>query len=249
MIPVEGLHDGGSKTLLGQTIPAGQTAEADLAAAFNIVFNHPNVGPFVATQLIEHLVTSNPSPAYVQRVATAFNTGSFDSYGSGKRGDMQATIAAILLDPEARRGDNPMTVVPTDGKLREPAVVIASIARAFHAQTDAGSLAGFGGSMEQNVFNAGSVSISSPLQSHCGNHIERTGVRDFRHELSPSPHEFRQQRSVWLAGLEHHVRLQRADQRRLLRPDGGVARHALPAEQHAGPDETNHPYRAGSARS
>lgn len=157
MIPVEGLHDGGSKTLLGQTIPAGQTAEADLAAAFNIVFNHPNVGPFVATQMIEHLVTSNPSPAYVQRVATAFNTGSFDSYGSGKRGDMQATIAAILLDPEARRGDNPMTAVPTDGKLREPVVVIASIARAFHAQTDAASLAGFGDSMEQDVFYAGSV--------------------------------------------------------------------------------------------
>jgi uncharacterized protein (DUF1800 family) len=157
MVPVEGLHDSGSKTLLGQTIPAGQTAEADLAAAFNIVFNHPNIGPFVATQMIEHLVTSNPSPAYVQRVATAFNTGSFDGYGSGKRGDMQATIAAILLDPEARRGDNPMSAVPTDGKLREPVVMIVSIARAFHAQTDAASLAGFSDSMEDDVFNAGSV--------------------------------------------------------------------------------------------
>ena len=73
--PVESNHDSGAKTLLGQTIPAGGSAEADLAAAFNIVFNHPNIGPFVATQMIEHLVTSNPSPAYVQRVATAFATG------------------------------------------------------------------------------------------------------------------------------------------------------------------------------
>ena len=86
LVPVESLHDTGLKTILGQTIPAGQSAEADLAAALNIIFNHPNVGPFVSRQLIEHLVTSNPSPAYVQRVAQAFNSGSFNSYGSGKRG-------------------------------------------------------------------------------------------------------------------------------------------------------------------
>ncbi|MFI5106292.1 MAG: DUF1800 family protein, partial [Terriglobales bacterium] len=133
MVAVESLHDSGQKTILGQTIPAGGSAEQDLAAAVGIIFNHPNVGPFVAKQMIEHLVTSNPSPAYVQRVATAFNTGTFNTYGSGKRGDMQAMIAAILLDPEARRGDNPATVVVTDGKLREPVVLIASIARAFHA--------------------------------------------------------------------------------------------------------------------
>ncbi len=157
MVPVEGLHDSGSKTLLGQTIPAGQTAEPDLAAAFNIVFNHPNIGPFVATQMIEHLVTSNPSPAYVQRVATAFDTGSFDGFGTGRRGDMQATIAAILLDPEARRGDNPATVVDTDGKLREPVIMITSIARAFHARTEAANFAGVGASMEENVFYPGSV--------------------------------------------------------------------------------------------
>ena len=62
MVPVEGLHDTGTKTILGQTIPAGQTAEADLAAALGIIFNHPNVGPFVAKQMIEHLVSSIPSP-------------------------------------------------------------------------------------------------------------------------------------------------------------------------------------------
>src|SRR6202171_554200 len=128
MVPVEAKHDTGVKTLLGQTIPAGQTAEADLISALNIVFNHPNVGPFVAQQYILRLVTSNPSPAYVQRVAQAFNTGSFSSgtgvtYGAGTRGDMQALLAAVLLDPEARRGDDPSTVVATDGKLREPIVM------------------------------------------------------------------------------------------------------------------------------
>jgi uncharacterized protein (DUF1800 family) len=157
MVAVEGLHDTGPKTILGQSIPAGQTAEQDLASAIGIVFNHPNVGPFVAQQMIEHLVSSNPSPAYVQRVATAFNTGKFNSYGSGKRGDMQAMIAAILLDAEARQGDNPATVSITDGKLREPVVMIASIARAFHAKTDAGGLAQWSANMSQDVFNAPTV--------------------------------------------------------------------------------------------
>jgi uncharacterized protein (DUF1800 family) len=157
MIAVESLHDTGAKTLLGQSIPAGQTAEQDLTSALGIIFNHPNVGPFVAQQMIEHLVSSNPSPAYVQRVATAFNTGTFNGFGSGKRGDMQAMIAAILLDAEARQGDNPATVVVTDGKLREPVVMIASIARAFHAQTDAGGLAGWGSNMSQSIFNPATV--------------------------------------------------------------------------------------------
>ncbi len=157
MIAVESLHDFGPKTILGQSIPAGQSAEQDLASALGIIFNHPNVGPFVAKQMIEHLVTSNPSPAYVQRVATAFSTGTFNSYGSGKRGDMQAMVAAILLDPEARRGDNPATVVVTDGKLREPVVLIASIARAFHAKTDAGGLSNWSANMSQDIFNPSTV--------------------------------------------------------------------------------------------
>jgi len=157
MVPVEALHDTGTKTILGQTIPAGQSAEQDLAAALGIIFNHPNVGPFVAKQMIEHLVSSNPSPAYVQRVATAFNTGRYNSYGSGKRGDMQAMVAAILLDSEARQGDNSATASVTDGKLREPVVMIASIARAFHARTDAAGLPESGDTMSQNVFYAATV--------------------------------------------------------------------------------------------
>jgi uncharacterized protein (DUF1800 family) len=157
MIPVESEHDTGAKTILGQSIPAGQSAEQDLSAALNILFNHPNVGPFVATQLIEKLVTSNPSPAYVQRVAQAFNTGTFNSYGSGKRGDLQATIAAFLLDPEARRGDVAATSVATDGKLREPVVMIVSLCRAFHAKTDGAGLSYEGDQMSENIFYAPTV--------------------------------------------------------------------------------------------
>ena len=152
MIPVESNHDRGAKTLLGQAIPAGQTAEQDLASALGIIFNHPNVGPFVAKQMIEHLVTSNPSSGYVQRVAQAFNSGSFNGYGSGKRGDMQALIAAILLDPEARQGDSSTTSVASDGKLREPIVMIVSTVRAFHGKTDAAGFSQDGADMSQEIF-------------------------------------------------------------------------------------------------
>jgi len=152
MIPVESNHDRGAKTILGQAIPAGQSAEQDLASALSIIFNHPNVGPFVARQMIEHLVSSNPSASYVQRVAQAFNSGSFNGYGSGKRGDMQAVIAAILLDPEARQGDSSTTSVATDGKLREPIVMIVSTVRAFHGKTDAAGFSQDGADMSQEVF-------------------------------------------------------------------------------------------------
>ena len=133
MVPFESNHDTTSKTLLnGLALPAGQTAEQDLEAALDNIFNHPNVGPFIGKQLIQHLVGSNPSPAYVARVASVFNDN-----GSGVRGDMQAVIRAILLDPEARQGDNgPFAAGPTDvpsAHLREPVFVVASILRALGA--------------------------------------------------------------------------------------------------------------------
>ncbi|MGA2418774.1 MAG: DUF1800 family protein [Candidatus Acidiferrum sp.] len=150
-------HDSGAKTFLGQTVPAGQSAEQELDTVLTIIFNHPNLPPFVATQLILKLVTSNPSPAYVQRVAQAFSSGKFNSYGTGKRGDMQATLAAILLDPEARRGDSPTTAVASDGKLREPIVMEVSVARAFHATTDGSGFEYNGSLMSEDIFNSPSV--------------------------------------------------------------------------------------------
>ena len=157
MVAFESNHDGGAKTFLGQSVAAGQSTGQELDSVLTIIFNHPNLPPFVCKQLIEKLVTSNPSPAYVQRVAQAFSSGKFNSYGSSKRGDMQATMAAILLDPEARRGDSPATSDPGDGKLREPIVMMVSIARAFHATTDGSGFESRGSGMSQDIFNSGSV--------------------------------------------------------------------------------------------
>ena len=162
----EANHDNGmpQKVFLGTSVPVGQSAEQELDTVLAIIFNHPNLPPFVATQLIERLVTSNPSPAYVQRVAAAFSSGKYNSYGSGKRGDMQATLAAILFDPEARRGDSSSTAVANDGKLREPVVMEVSIARAFHAATDGTGFTGNASSMSENLFNSGSVFNFFPPQ-------------------------------------------------------------------------------------
>jgi uncharacterized protein (DUF1800 family) len=121
-------HDPGTKVLLnGLTLPAPRTGPADLKAALDNIFNHPNVGPFICTRLIQHLVTSNPSPPYVARVAAVFNNN-----GAGVRGDMLAVVRAILLDPEAR-GD--IKTSPTYGHLREPAQYICNVLRAFNAKS------------------------------------------------------------------------------------------------------------------
>ena len=121
MVPYAPEHDSGSKNLLnGYVSPGGITPLQDLNNALDNIFNHPNVGPFVATQLIQHLVKSNPSPAYVSRVAAAFNNN-----GQGVRGDMTAVITAILLDTEARANDAGGNDLPSDGHLQEPALFIA----------------------------------------------------------------------------------------------------------------------------
>ena len=125
MRAIEISHDTSEKTLLdGANLPPGQTAEADLAGVIDSIFNHPNVGPFVCRQLIQHLVTSNPSPAYVGRVSAVFGND-----GAGVRGDMKAVIAAILTDPEARAAD----ANPTEdgGHLREPILYFTGILRAL----------------------------------------------------------------------------------------------------------------------
>jgi uncharacterized protein (DUF1800 family) len=125
----ENNHDTGQKVLLnGAVLPAGQNSTQDLNAAIDNIFNHPNVGPYIGRELIHHLVTSNPSPAYVGRVAAAFNNN-----GAGVRGDMKAVITAVLLDPEAR-GD--IKTDPNYGHLREPVLYITNLLRAFNATSD-----------------------------------------------------------------------------------------------------------------
>jgi uncharacterized protein (DUF1800 family) len=132
MVLNQAQHDTGVKALLdGAPLPANQSGQQDLDAAIDNIFNHPNVGPFISKQLIQHLVTSNPTPAYVARVARVFNGES-----GGARGDLQAVVRALLLDPEAR-GDSKADT--NYGHLRHPALFIANILRAFDARSADGT--------------------------------------------------------------------------------------------------------------
>ncbi len=142
MVPVESRHDTTSKTLLnGTTLPAGQSAEQDLKGALDNIFAHPNIGPFVCRQLIQHLVTGDPSPAYVARVSAVFADN-----GSGVRGDMKAILTAIFMDPEARAGDTQTgdqadsSPAVDGGHLREPLLWTMNLLRGLNAaQTPANS--------------------------------------------------------------------------------------------------------------
>ncbi|HEY7905582.1 MAG TPA: DUF1800 family protein [Wenzhouxiangella sp.] len=107
-------HDPGEKELLGVTIPARQGIREDLESVLDILMNHPNMPPFISYRLIQHLTTSNPSPSYVQRVSEVFADN-----GRGVRGDMKAVVRAIILDPEARAGDDPDKMPNNFGRIRD----------------------------------------------------------------------------------------------------------------------------------
>lgn len=126
-------HSVSAKSFLGVTIPAQSPAnpEASLKLALDTLFNHPNVGPFIGRQLIQRLVTSNPSPQYIARVSAAFNNN-----GQGVRGDLKAVIRAILLDSEAR--NTPVLTSTGIGKLREPVLRLANWLRATQATSTSG---------------------------------------------------------------------------------------------------------------
>jgi len=121
-------------TLTNGTIPANQSGAQDLKDALDNVFNHPNVGPFISRQLIQKLVTSNPSPAYVQRVAEKFNND-----GSGRRGNLEAVVRAILLDSEAR-GAATGAQAAYAGKLKEPLLRLTQLWRAYNARSASGKI-------------------------------------------------------------------------------------------------------------
>jgi hypothetical protein len=122
MEPVERFHDVTAKTFLGEAFPAAQTAVQDLDHALDVLFEHPNTAPFVSRQLIQQLVTSNPSAGYVADVAAVFNGAT-----GAPRGDIPAVIRAILLHPEAN------AVTPQSGKLSEPLLFVAAVLRALNA--------------------------------------------------------------------------------------------------------------------
>ncbi len=160
MVPVESLHDTGGKLILSATgIPDPTTgemvytksllyqgsAEKDLAAALTEIFNNPNLPPFICKQLIQHLVTSNPTPAYVQRVVNVFKKNA-----KGVRGDIPSVVEAILTDTEARAGD---TGTSLTSKLQEPVLYVAGLARALNIKvTDTNNLASYASGMGQNLF-------------------------------------------------------------------------------------------------
>lgn len=146
-------HDTGSKRVLSYTgatftqIPAGQTPRQDLDDALDNIFRHPNVAPFISKQLIQRLVTSNPSPQYVERVARVF-----ENNGAGRRGELGAVIKAILLDPEARSAPANATA----GKLGEPVLRLTRFWRAYGARAQSGKL---------NVQNIPGFIGQGPLQA------------------------------------------------------------------------------------
>lgn len=154
ILPMKGypkFHSTRQKQFLNTTIPVQNVAdpEGDLKIALDRLFNHPNVGPFFGKQLIQRLVTSNPSGAYIERVARAFNDN-----GAGVRGDMQAVIRAVLLDPEARS-----STAPASGKLREPILRLSHWMRAFHARSMSGDF------RIHNTDNPGFSLGQSPMRS------------------------------------------------------------------------------------
>ena len=158
MAAVETQHDMNAKTLLnGTTLPAGQSSSQDLTGALTNIFNHTNVGPFVCRQLIQHLVSSNPSPAYVSRIAAVFAND-----GTGTRGNMQAVVQAILLDAEARAGDaNPAY---DGGHLREPLLYMTNVMRGL-GYTFVGAGAGTGAEYYYTPGNYTSALSEKPYTS------------------------------------------------------------------------------------
>lgn len=131
-LPIAANHSAKEKSFLGVTIPAGTDGIKSMKTALDTIANHPNVAPFISKQLIQRLVCSNPSPAYVGRVAAVFNNN-----GQGVRGDLKAVMRAVLLDTEAR--DESKLADPTWGKVREPMLRFVQWARTFKA-TSASSL-------------------------------------------------------------------------------------------------------------
>ena len=150
MLAVDGNHEFGTKVLLGSVVaPANMTMSQDLQFAHQNIFNHPNVGPFIGKQLIQKLVTSDPTPGYVSRVTAVFNNN-----GVGQRGDLRAVVRAILTDVEARGA---LKIDAGYGKLVEPALFMTNLARSLNAQSDGVFFRGSSTALGQFVFYAPSV--------------------------------------------------------------------------------------------
>jgi uncharacterized protein (DUF1800 family) len=153
MILFPQFHDDSEKTIItGRVLPAGQGGEADLRDTLDTLFEHPNTGPFIARRLIQRLVTSNPSPGYIYRVAQKFADN-----GSGQRGDLGAVVRAILTDYEARSTE--LAATGSFGKLKEPILRLTGLFRLLPVSADDGRLdiRGMQGLLAQEPLRAPSV--------------------------------------------------------------------------------------------
>jgi uncharacterized protein (DUF1800 family) len=163
MIPVEANHDEGAKTIVGGVVlPAGQTAQQDVQTVLQTLASHPNTAPFISLRLIEHLVTSNPSPQYVSDISQVF---------TATNGDLSQVVRAILMHPEARQGDDPNAAIQvTGGHLREPLLFVLAMMRNINASVvDNNPIEGLAASMGQNLFYPASIfNYYSPLYRIAG---------------------------------------------------------------------------------
>jgi Protein of unknown function (DUF1800) len=155
MVAVSAFHNNAARTLLsGRNLQAGNTAQVALETVLDSIMAHQNIAPFISRHLIQQLVSSNPSPAYVQRVAAAFTSGRYGSFGRGAKGDLAATVAAVLLDTEARSSAPSNTA----GRLREPIQLFTGVLRGLNGRTDGDALAWWWGEeLRQHVFRPPSV--------------------------------------------------------------------------------------------
>jgi len=164
-------HEPGEKRLLnGTVVPGGQSGIADVQSGIDNLFNHPNVGPFLGRQLIQRLVTSNPSPEYIDRVAQAFNDN-----GAGVRGDMKAVVRAILLDAEALSPPTPTTA----GKLREPLVRNVTLLRQLNP-TSANDLFFTSGFLTEALTQQHALSAPSVFNFYLPDHVPTGPLADAR---------------------------------------------------------------------
>ena len=175
-------HDQFAKNILpGVTLPANQGGEADLTAVVTALFHHQNIAPFLSRRLIQHLVTSNPSPAYVSRIAAVFADD-----GNRVRGNLAAVVKAILLDPEARSGDAGSSTATSAGHLMEPILYLSDVMNSLGGQFTDDQVSGADATMKQGLYRPPSVFsfYSSDHQLADGVYAPEAQLLDNAHALA-----------------------------------------------------------------
>ena len=188
-------HSPSAKTFLGTTVPAGTDGRLALGIALDRIAGHPNVGPFFGRQLIQRLVTSNPSPAYVARVAAVF-----DNNGAGVRGDLRAVVRAVLVDREARVAS--MSLQPHAGRLKEPLLRVTNLYRAIQARPAQQGWA-FGWTWGDDLLGQAPMSAPSVFNFHRPGYVPPGSALAARSLVSP---ELQISNEISTLGWAHQAR-------------------------------------------